>query len=139
MCKFFQQLTEKLSGSVLILGSQSYDSEDDCTEIDEKLSMLFHYSIDIEPPQDETDLKKWKTQLEEATKMTLLKDNRNHIAEALAANDIDCDDLNSICHADIMPLGDYIDEIVVSAISYHLMDNKHPEYRNGKLIISAKR
>lgn len=31
----------------------------------------------------------------------------------------------------------YIEEIVVSAISYHLMNTKDPEYRNGKLVISS--
>jgi hypothetical protein len=57
----------------------------------------------------------------------------------LAANDIECDGLSSICHADTMVLSNYIEEIVVSAISYHLMNNKDPEYRNGKLLISSKR
>jgi hypothetical protein len=38
-----------------------------------------------------------------------------------------------------MGLSKYIEEIVVSAVSYHLMNNKDPEYRNGKLILSAKR
>ncbi|KAK8692740.1 hypothetical protein V6N13_070347 [Hibiscus sabdariffa] len=37
-----------------------------------------------------------------------------------------------------MVLSNYIQEIVISAISYHLMNNKDPEYRNGKLIISSK-
>ncbi|KHG15545.1 Tyrosinase [Gossypium arboreum] len=37
-----------------------------------------------------------------------------------------------------MALGRYIEEVVVSAISYHLMNNKDPEYRNGKLVISSK-
>lgn len=59
--------------------------------------------------------------------------------EVLAANDLDCDDLNSICVADTMILSDYIDEIVMSAVSYHLMNNKDPEYRNGKLVIPCSR
>ncbi|KAL0321497.1 UNVERIFIED_CONTAM: Spastin [Sesamum calycinum] len=65
------------------------------------------------------------------------EDNKNHIAEVLAENDLECDDLGSICHADTMVLSNYIEEIVVSAISYHLMNNKNPEYRNGKLVISS--
>ncbi|KAJ9545742.1 hypothetical protein OSB04_025449 [Centaurea solstitialis] len=36
-----------------------------------------------------------------------------------------------------MFISDYIEEIVVSAISYHLMSNKDREYRNGKLVISS--
>ena len=68
-----------------------------------------------------------------------IQDNKNHIAEVLEANDLVCDDLGSICQADTVILSNYIEEIVVSAISYHLMNNKDPEYRNGKLLISSKR
>jgi hypothetical protein len=28
---------------------------------------------------------------------------------------------------------------VVSAVSYHLMNNNNPEYRHGKLVLSTKR
>lgn len=132
-------MIKKLSGSVLILGSHILDSEDDCKEVDERITMLFPYIIDIKPPDDEIHLGSWKGQLEEDMKIIQFKDNRNHIAEVLAANDIDCDDLTSICHADTMILSNYIEEIVVSAISYHLMNTKDPEYRNGKLVISANR
>jgi hypothetical protein len=59
--------------------------------------------------------------------------------EVLSANDLDCDDLDSVCVADTMALSNYIEEIVLSAISYHLMNNKYPEYRNGKLFVSSKR
>lgn len=132
-------MIKKLSGSVLILGSQISDPEDDCKEIDERLPMVFPYIIEIKPPEDETHLGSWKGQLEEDMKIIQFQDNRNHIAEVLAQNDIDCDDLNSICHADTMILSNYIEEIVVSAISYHLMNTKDPEYRNGRLVISSNR
>lgn len=115
------------------------DSDDDCREVDERLTTLFPYNIDIQPPQDETHLVSWKAQLEEDMKMLQFQDNKNHIAEVLAANDLECDDLASICQADTIVLSSYIEEIVISAISYHLMKNKEPEYRNGKLIISSKR
>ncbi|XP_020220910.1 putative cell division cycle ATPase [Cajanus cajan] len=131
-----QKMIKKLSGAVLILGSQLLDSEDDCKEDDERITALFPYSIEIKAPEDETNLGSWKGQLEEDMKIIQFQDNRNHIAEVLAANDIECDDLNSICHADTILLGN-IEEIVVSAISYHLMNTKDPEYRNGKLVISA--
>ncbi|KAK7380420.1 hypothetical protein VNO78_32930 [Psophocarpus tetragonolobus] len=131
-----QKMIKKLSGSVLILGSQILDSEDDC-KVDERITALFPYNIEIKAPEDETHLGSWKGQLEEDMKVIQFQDNRNHIAEVLAANDIDCDDLNSICHADTILLSNYIEEIVVSAISYHLMNTKDPEYRNGKLVISA--
>ncbi|XP_054786817.1 uncharacterized protein LOC129293038 [Prosopis cineraria] len=134
----FQRMLKKISGSVLILGSKILDSEDDCREVDEKLTVLFPYTIEIKPPEDEANLVSWKAKLEEDMKILQFQDSRNHIAEVLAENDIECDDLNNICHADTMLLSQYTEEMVVSAISHHLMNNKHPEYRNGKLIISAK-
>ncbi|KAF9671201.1 hypothetical protein SADUNF_Sadunf12G0022800 [Salix dunnii] len=138
MCNLFEKLLKKLSGNVLILGSRMLDQEDDCKEVDERLALLFPYNIEIKPPEDETHLVTWKAQLEEDMKKIQIQDNKNHIAEVLAANDIECDDLSSICQADTMVLSNYIEEIVVSAISYHLMNNKDPEYRNGKLVISSK-
>ncbi|XP_028071575.1 uncharacterized protein LOC114273938 [Camellia sinensis] len=88
-------------------------------------------------PEDETHLVSWKSQLEEDMKMIQYQDNKNHIIEVLAANDLDCHDLGSIYAADTMVLGNYIEEIVVSAVSYHLMNNKDPEYGHGKLVISS--
>ncbi|XP_075647548.1 uncharacterized protein LOC142618490 isoform X2 [Castanea sativa] len=134
---FFNKLLNKLSGSVLILGSRMLDPQDDCREVDERLTLLFPYNIEIRPPEDETHLVSWKAQLEEDMKVIQFQDNKNHIAEVLAANDLECDDLGSICHADTMVLSNYIEEIVVSAISFHLMNSKEPEYRNGKLVISS--
>lgn len=135
--KLFDRMLKKLSGSMLVLGSRMFEHEDDCEEVDEKLGLLFPYNIEIRPPEDETHLTDWKTQLEEDMKMIQFQDNKNHIAEVLAANDLECDDLGSICHADTMVLSNYIEEIVISAISYHLMNSKDPEYRNGKLLISS--
>ncbi|XP_077212438.1 uncharacterized protein LOC143847481 [Tasmannia lanceolata] len=134
----FQKMLKKLSGSVLILGSRMMDSGNDYEEVDERITLLFPYNIEIKPPEDETHLVSWKSQLEEDMKMIQVQDNRNHIIEVLAANDLDCDDLGSICLADTMVLSNYIEEIVVSAVSYHLMNNKDPEYRNGKLVITSK-
>ncbi|KAK4793279.1 hypothetical protein SAY86_023714 [Trapa natans] len=136
--KLFHRMIQRLSGSVLIIGSRKLDEEDDCAQVDERLSYLFPYNIVIKPPEDETRLISWKAQLEEDMKMLQVQDNQNHIAEVLAANDIVCDDLGSFCHADTVSISNYIEEIVVSAISYHLMHNKDPEYRNGKLVISSK-
>lgn len=135
----FNKMLKKLSGSVLILGSRILDPKDDCSRVDERLSLLFPYNIDITPPEDETHLVSWKTQLEHDMKTIQFQDNKNHIAQVLAVNDLECDDLGSICLADTMVLSSYIEEIVVSAVSYHLMNNKDPDYRNGKLVISSKR
>ncbi|KAF7810386.1 ribosome biogenesis ATPase RIX7-like isoform X1 [Senna tora] len=135
--KLFQRMLERLSGPVLILGSRVLDSAHDYREEDEKLASLFPYNIEIRPPEDESHLISWKSQLEEDMKKIKVQDNKNHIMEVLAANDLDCDELDSICVADTMVLSNYIEEIVVSAISYHLMKNRDPEYRNGKLVISC--
>ncbi|XVE57977.1 hypothetical protein DITRI_Ditri04bG0132600 [Diplodiscus trichospermus] len=134
----FQKMLKKLSGNVLILGSRVVDLGNDDREVDESLTAVFPYNIEIRPPEDEKHLISWKSQLEKDMKMIQAQDNRNHIMEVLSANDLDCDDLDSICVADTMALSKYIEEIVVSAISYHLMNNKNPEYRNGKLVISSK-
>ncbi|KAK8686560.1 hypothetical protein V6N13_125584 [Hibiscus sabdariffa] len=134
----FQKMLNKLSGPVLILGSRMLDPEDDYNEVDERLEVLFPYNIEIKPPEDEIRLNSWKVKLAEDMKMLQIQDNRNHIAEVLAANDLECDDLGYICPADTIVISNYIEEIVVSAISYHLMNNKDPEYRNGKLVISSK-
>ncbi|KAI3727678.1 hypothetical protein L6452_16296 [Arctium lappa] len=133
----FQNMLKKISGPVLILGSQVVDSDKDYREVDEKITSVFPYIIEIKPPKEENHLVSWKSQLEEDMKMIQFQDNRNHISEVLAANDLDCDDLASICVADTIDLSHYIEEIVVSAISYHLTHTKDPEYRNGKLVIST--
>lgn len=135
----FQKLLKKLSGSVLILGSQIMDPCTDYGDVDERLTALFPYNIEIRPPENESHLVSWKSRLEEDMKTIQVLDNRNHIMEVLSSNDLDCDDLDTICVADTMVLSNYIEEIVVSAISYHLMNNKDPDYRNGKLVISSNR
>ncbi|KAJ9549926.1 hypothetical protein OSB04_022469 [Centaurea solstitialis] len=133
----FQKMLKKITGPVLILGSQVVDSDKDYREVDEKITSVFPYIIEVKPPQEANHLVSWKSQLEEDMKMMQFQDNRNHISEVLAANDLDCDDLVSICVADTIHLSHYIEEIVVSAISYHLTHTKNPEYRNGKLVIST--
>ncbi|XP_024994003.1 ribosome biogenesis ATPase RIX7 isoform X7 [Cynara cardunculus var. scolymus] len=133
----YKKMLQKISGPILILGSQVVDSDKDYREVDEKITSVFPYIIEIKPPQEENHLVSWKSQLEEDMKMIQFQDNRNHISEVLAANDLDCDDLASICVADTIDLSHYIEEIVVSAISYHLTHTKNPEYRNGKLVIST--
>uniref|UniRef100_A0A0D9UYI4 AAA+ ATPase domain-containing protein n=1 Tax=Leersia perrieri TaxID=77586 RepID=A0A0D9UYI4_9ORYZ len=137
MYVMFEKLLNKLEGPVLVLGSRIVEMDSD-EELDERLTALFPYNIEIKQPENENHLVSWNSQLEEDMKMIQFQDNRNHITEVLAENDLECDDLGSICLSDTMFLGRYIEEIVVSAVSYHLMNNKDPEYRNGKLILSAK-
>uniref|UniRef100_A0A453EHI3 AAA+ ATPase domain-containing protein n=1 Tax=Aegilops tauschii subsp. strangulata TaxID=200361 RepID=A0A453EHI3_AEGTS len=138
MYLLFEKLLTKLEGPVLLLGSRIVDMDFDDDELDDRLSALFPYSIDIKPPENENCLVSWNSQLEEDMKIIQFQDNRNHITEVLAENDLECLDLGSICLSDTMGLSKYIEEIVVSAVSYHLMNHKDPEYRNGKLILSAK-
>ncbi|KAK1409003.1 hypothetical protein QVD17_41229 [Tagetes erecta] len=133
----FEKMLKKISGPVLIIGSQVVDSEKDNRDLDERITSVFPYNIEIKPPREEDHLVSWKSQLEEDMKKIQFQDNRNHISEVLAANDLDCDDLTSICVTDTINLSKYIEEIVVSAISYHLTHTKNPEYRNGKLVISS--
>ncbi|KAL3818004.1 hypothetical protein ACJIZ3_003909 [Penstemon smallii] len=133
----FQKMLKKLSGSILILGSRIVNPGNDYKSVDEKVSSVFPYNIEIRAPEEENHLVSWKNQLEEDMKMIQYQDNRNHIIDVLAANDLDCDGLGSICLADTIVLSNYIEEVVVSAISYHLMNTKEPEYRNGKLVISS--
>ncbi|CAO2175166.1 unnamed protein product [Urochloa humidicola] len=137
MYLLFEKLLNKLEGPVLVLGSRIVDMDTD-EELDDRLTVLFPYNIEIKPPENENHLVSWNSQLEEDMKMIQFQDNRNHILEVLAENDLECDDLGSICLSDTIGVSKYIEEIVVSAVSYHLMNNKEPEYRNGKLVISAK-
>ncbi|KAL9328741.1 hypothetical protein ACSQ67_003744 [Phaseolus vulgaris] len=131
----FQIMLNKLQGRILILGSRVLSSGSDYKEMDERLSSVFPYNIELSPPEDESYIVSWKSQFEEDMKTIQTQDNRNHIMEVLAANDLYCDDLGSICVADTMAFSNNIEEIVVSAISYHLMNNKDPEYQNGKLFV----
>ncbi|KAL8196263.1 hypothetical protein R6Q57_025263 [Mikania cordata] len=130
------KMLKKISGPILILGSQVADLNTDYIIVDERITFVFPYIIDIKPPEEEDHLVSWKNQLQEDMKMIQFQDNRNHISEVLAANDLECDDLGSICVADTFDLRKYIDEVVVSAISHHLTNTKYPDYRNGRLVIS---
>ncbi|KAJ0008162.1 hypothetical protein Pint_30024 [Pistacia integerrima] len=85
---------------------------DDCRDVDERLNMLFPYNIELEAPEEENNQVNWKAQLEEDMKTLKYQDNKNHIAEVLVVNDIDCDDLGSICHAAIVVLSNCIEDIV---------------------------
>ncbi|PNT72422.1 hypothetical protein BRADI_2g43980v3 [Brachypodium distachyon] len=135
----FQKMLSKLSGQVLIIGSQFLESDEDSYDVDEDVSALFPYILETKPPKEETHLAQWKTQMEEDTKKTEGQKAKNIIADVLSANSLECDDLNSFDPDDnLTAVGSYIGEIMAPAVSYHLMNNKDPEYRNGKLIISSE-
>ncbi|CAF1857087.1 unnamed protein product [Brassica napus] len=75
--KLFQILLNKISGPVLILGSRVLVPEDDIQEVDEGVSTLFPYNIEIRPPEDESQLLSWKNRLEDDMKMVKFQDNKN--------------------------------------------------------------
>lgn len=138
--QMFFNMIKQLSGPILILGSRILGSQEKpCYgDTEKKLSDLFPYTIDTKPPEDNTQQGAWKSKLEEDMKAIEFQDNRNHVSEILAANDVECDDLGSISFGDTILLSNYIEEIVVSAISHHLMNTEQPDYRGGRLIISSK-
>ncbi|KAK8692741.1 hypothetical protein V6N13_070348 [Hibiscus sabdariffa] len=51
------------------------EPEDDCREVDERLSILSPYNIEIKPPEDETRLDGWKAKLEEDMKKLQIQDD----------------------------------------------------------------
>ncbi|KAM0902472.1 hypothetical protein ACQ4PT_019291 [Festuca glaucescens] len=57
MYLLFEKLLTKLEGPVLLLGSRIVDMDfDDEDELDDRLSALFPYNIDIKPPENENRL-----------------------------------------------------------------------------------
>eukprot|EP00249_Psilotum_nudum_P020431 c27701_g2_i1 orf=454-2958(+) len=138
----FQKMISELSGPMLILGSRILDpslGKGSGHGVDEKLlADLFPYNIDIKPPVDNAKLVYWKSQLEKDMKTICSQENRNNISEVLSANDVVCDDLVSISFSDSLLLSKHIEEIVMCAISHHLMNTEEPEYRAGRLVLLSE-
>lgn len=134
----FQKMLKNLKGPVLILGSRIVHTENSKDQINEQLASVFSYKIEVRPPEDETMLVTWKTQLEKDMKRIQCEDIKNQLFEVLAVNNIECDDLGSLGMADTIALSNNIEEIVLSAICYHRMKSKNLKYRNGKLLIPAR-
>ncbi|KAE8815669.1 Spastin [Hordeum vulgare] len=138
-CSLFKKMLSKLSGRVLIIGSYFLESDEDSDDVDEVVSDIFPCVLETKPPKEEADLVKWKTQIEEDTKKTKGQIFTNMIAEVLSANSLICDDLDSLDpDEDLKTIASYMEEIMAPAVSYHLMDNKVPKYRNGKLVIPSE-
>ncbi|KAF2616907.1 hypothetical protein F2Q68_00041912 [Brassica cretica] len=76
----FQILMNKISGPVLILGSRVLVPEDDFQEVDEEVSALFPYNIEIRPHEDESQLSSWKNRLEDDMKMFSFKTTRTKVS-----------------------------------------------------------
>ena len=54
--KLFDRMLKKLLGSIIILGSRILDLDNGCREVEDRLSLLFPFNIEIKPPEDETHL-----------------------------------------------------------------------------------
>ncbi|KAM0843251.1 hypothetical protein ACQ4PT_057839 [Festuca glaucescens] len=135
----FKKMLSKLSRKVLIVGSHYLKSDEDSYYVDDDVSDLFPFILETKPPKENTQLVKWKTQMEEDTRKTLSQVLTNVVAEGLSANSLECDDLDSLDpDDDFKAIANYLEEIMAPAVSYHLMNNKDPEYRSGKLIISSQ-
>ncbi|GJS26014.1 hypothetical protein Tco_0486634 [Tanacetum coccineum] len=61
----FQKMLKKISGPILILGSRVADFDKDYNLVDERVTTVFPYTIDIKPPEEENHLVNWKNQLQE--------------------------------------------------------------------------
>ncbi|KAK6155622.1 hypothetical protein DH2020_009870 [Rehmannia glutinosa] len=74
--KLFDRMLKKLTGSVLVLGSRMLDLAEDSVEVDDRLNLLFPYNIEVRPPEDETRLVNWKSQLEEDMRKIQFQDRK---------------------------------------------------------------
>uniref|UniRef100_A0A0D9V332 AAA+ ATPase domain-containing protein n=1 Tax=Leersia perrieri TaxID=77586 RepID=A0A0D9V332_9ORYZ len=135
----FQKMLNKLSGRVVVIGSQFLDSDQDRDDIDEPVCALFPCILETKPPKEKELLEKWKTQMEEDSKNTHNQLVQSYIAEVLSENSLECEDLSSInADDDFKIIVHYLEEIIAPTVSYHLMKNKDPKYRNGNLVISSE-
>uniref|UniRef100_A0A0E0MZF9 AAA+ ATPase domain-containing protein n=1 Tax=Oryza rufipogon TaxID=4529 RepID=A0A0E0MZF9_ORYRU len=135
----FQKMLKKLSGRVIVIGSQFLDDDEDREDIEESVCALFPCILETKPPKDKVLLEKWKTQMEEDSNNNNNQVVQNYIAEVLAENNLECEDLSSInADDDCKIIVAYLEEIITPSVSYHLMNNKNPKYRNGNLVISSE-
>ena len=57
----------------------------------------------------------------------------------MSSYNLECDDLSSISLDDYVEIASYLEDILAPVVSYHLMNNQDPKYRNGRLILSSTR
>ncbi|KAJ1284389.1 hypothetical protein BS78_03G200000 [Paspalum vaginatum] len=133
----FQKMLNKLSGRVSIIGSHFLDDKEDCCDVDDYVIDLFPYILETCPPKDAAHLEKWKTQMEKDMEQSKIEFLTNQVSGVLSTYNLECDDLSSIPGDDHVTILSYLDDILAPAVSYHLMNNKDPEYKNGRLILSS--
>ncbi|MCO5584403.1 hypothetical protein L7F22_038329 [Adiantum nelumboides] len=136
----FKAVFNKLSGPVFVLSSsflKEPHSELASVYFDKKVTAIFPYKVNIKPPKDNDKLVSWKNQLKEDMKVMQACDFRNRLVEVLNSNCVNCLGLDSFSFTGV-PVGNVIEEIVVAAISHHLMQTDKPQICQGKLIISSE-
>jgi hypothetical protein len=91
-----RKLLNKLSGCVLIIGSQFLDGDEDIDDVDKDVRDLFPYILQTKPPKEEARFQKWKTQMETDLAKARTDLFVKLVTEVLSANRLDCDDLSSV-------------------------------------------
>lgn len=134
----FQKMLKKLSGQVLIIGSYLLTGDTD-NYVDKDVSDLFPYILETKPPKEKAQYEKWKTQMETDAAKIKTDIFIKLITDVLSANKLECDDLSSLSLDEMGLIQTHLFDIIAPSVSYHLMNQKDPEYKNGKLIISSKR
>ena len=135
----FKKMLKKLSGRVLVIGSHFVSDDEDSSDVDEDVTELFPYILETKPPKEEAHLQTWKTQMENDIAKVVNETFVAHTEGVLSAYNLECSDLSSIPRDDYLAIGKYLKHIIAPAVSYHLMNNMDPEYKNGRLILSSTR
>ncbi|GLJ23004.1 hypothetical protein SUGI_0434030 [Cryptomeria japonica] len=106
--------------------------------IEKQLSDLFPNKVMVEMPQDEALPVNWKLQLEQDVEMIKAKTNLQHIKTVLSLNNMDCDEIDTICMKDQKHTNKCAENIGGWALSHHLMNEFEPSTKDGKLVISSE-
>ncbi|PUZ55742.1 hypothetical protein GQ55_5G236800 [Panicum hallii var. hallii] len=133
----FKKMLNKLTGRVLVIGSHFVSADQDSSDVDEDVTELFPYILETKPPKEEAHLQTWQTQMENDIAKAANEAFVTHTEGVLSAYNLECGDLSSIPPDDYLAIGKYLKHIIAPAVSYHLMNNMDPEYKNGRLILSS--
>ena len=135
----FKKMLNKLSGRFLVIGSHFLGADEDSSDVDVDVTELFPYILETKPPKEEAHLQTWKTQMDNDIAKAVNEAFVAHTEGVLSAYNLECGDLSSIPPDDYLAFGKYLEHIIAPAVSYHLMNNMEPKYKNGRLILSSTR
>ncbi|KAK3164816.1 hypothetical protein QOZ80_1AG0025190 [Eleusine coracana subsp. coracana] len=133
----FQKMLNKLSHRVLIIGSHFLNGDQDIDDVDKDVTRLFPYILETKPPKGKAQREKWKKQMETDSAKIKTDMFTKLVTDVLSANKLECDDLSSLSPDELGSIHTHLFDIIAPSVSYHLMNQKDPEYKNGKLIISS--